>query len=68
MGERQVLEQVDPAEGRQTLGVRLAPDGTNKEEFQYLKDQADQWADKIRSGTWNSKGLMFRILPSVGIR
>jgi hypothetical protein len=51
MQERQVLEQVDIVEGRRTLGVRLAPDGNNKEEFTYLKEQSDQWADKIRSRT-----------------
>jgi hypothetical protein len=49
-GWRTSLEQVDISEGRRTLGVRLAPDGNNREEFKYLKTQADQWADKIRSG------------------
>jgi hypothetical protein len=49
-GRRTSLEQVDISEGRRTLGVRLAPDGNNREEFKYLKTQADQWADKIRSG------------------
>jgi hypothetical protein len=50
-GTRTLLEQVDVNEGRRTLGVRLAPDGNNKAEFEYLKGQCDQWANRIRSGT-----------------
>jgi hypothetical protein len=50
-GSRTSLEQVEVGEGRRTLGVRLAPDGNNKAEFEYLKEQCDQWANRIRSGT-----------------
>jgi hypothetical protein len=49
-GTRTVLEQVDVWEGRRTLGVRLAPDGNNQAEFHYLREQCNDWADKIRSG------------------
>jgi hypothetical protein len=31
-GGPHILERVDKGEGRRTLGVRLAPDGTNKAE------------------------------------
>jgi hypothetical protein len=49
-GSRIMLEQVDVQEGRRTLGVRLAPDGNNQTEFLYLRDQCNEWADRIRSG------------------
>jgi hypothetical protein len=49
-GTRSILEQVEVWEGRRTLGVRLAPDGNNKAEFHYLREQCNTWADKIRSG------------------
>jgi hypothetical protein len=47
--QRTVLEQLEVWEGRRTLGVRLAPDGNNREEYKYLKEQCDEWADRIRS-------------------
>jgi hypothetical protein len=49
-GTQSVLEQVEVWEGRRTLGVRLAPDGNNQAEFLYLREQCNEWADKIRSG------------------
>jgi hypothetical protein len=49
-GSRSTLEQVEVWEGRRTLGVRLAPDGNNQAEFVHLREQCNQWADKIRSG------------------
>jgi hypothetical protein len=49
-GGRTILDRVEVNEGRRTLGMRLAPDGNNAEEFQYLRSQCDTWADKIRSG------------------
>jgi hypothetical protein len=48
--QRIVLEQLEVWEGRRTLGVRLAPDGNNQEEYKYLKEQCDEWADRMRSG------------------
>jgi hypothetical protein len=52
---RTTLEQVEVSEGRRTLGVRLAPDGNNNAEFEYLKGECDQWADKIRAGMLSQK-------------
>jgi hypothetical protein len=49
-GSRTILEPVDVWEGRRTLGVRLAPDGSNQAEFKYLREQCNIWADKMRSG------------------
>jgi hypothetical protein len=49
-GDVDTLERVETKEGRRTLGVRLAPDGNNEAEYKYLKEQADQWADKVRCG------------------
>jgi Reverse transcriptase (RNA-dependent DNA polymerase) len=44
------LECVEVSEARRTLGVRLAPDGSNNEELRYLLKQAHLWASTIASG------------------
>jgi hypothetical protein len=44
------LKRLEVSEARRTLGVRLAPDGNNQAEFLYLRDECNQWADRIRSG------------------
>jgi hypothetical protein len=44
------VERVEVSEARRTLGVRLAPDGNNRAEFTYLKNQCDLWADRLRCG------------------
>jgi Reverse transcriptase (RNA-dependent DNA polymerase) len=49
------LECVDVSEARRTLGVRLAPDGSNKEELRYLLKQAHLWASTIVSGHLGKK-------------
>jgi len=37
------IPELTPAEARRTLGVRLAPDGNNRDEFQHLMDTARSW-------------------------
>jgi hypothetical protein len=49
-GDQVAIEKVSVQEGRRTLGVRLAPDDTVQEEFQYLTKEADAWAEKICTG------------------
>ena len=49
-GQSIELEKVSPGEARRTLGVRLAPNGSNKQEAEYLQLMADQWAERIRIG------------------
>ena len=44
------LEQVSPSRGYETLGVFLAPDGSQNDQFEILKTKANKWADQIRSG------------------
>jgi hypothetical protein len=44
------IEQVEVNVGRRTLGVRLAPDGNAQAEIEYLSNEADAWAEKIRTG------------------
>jgi hypothetical protein len=48
--QRVQVERVEVSEARRTLGVRLAPDGNNRVEAAYLKQQCDQWADRLRCG------------------
>jgi hypothetical protein len=68
-GEECTIERVPVHEARRTLGVRLAPDGNNDVEFEYLLDQAAQWADNIRSNHLSRKyvwqSLTTTLLPKL---
>jgi hypothetical protein len=48
-GERVQLEQVDCSEARRTLGVRLAPDGNMRSQYQHMADQISKWAEGLRT-------------------
>jgi hypothetical protein len=47
-GDRKVLKRLPPSQAERTLGIRLAPDGSWTDEFNYLHAQATKWADNIR--------------------
>jgi hypothetical protein len=49
VGEFEEIERVDPSEARRTVGVRLAPDGNNVQELEYLHEQIAVWCDKMKS-------------------
>jgi hypothetical protein len=49
-GTIKILERLEISEARRTLRVWLAPDGNNKEEVLLLKQQVNDWADRIRAG------------------
>jgi hypothetical protein len=49
-GAMHTIERLEPTEARRTLGVRLAPDGNNQTECEYLRQVSIEWADRIRSG------------------
>jgi hypothetical protein len=44
------LKQLEPWEAERTLGVRLAPDGNMKNQYEWMLQTARIWADKIRTG------------------
>jgi len=50
-GEREPLQRVPPNKALRTLGVRLAPDGNNKAEAEYLTERSHHFADLIRAGS-----------------
>ena len=45
-GNEKQLLRLEAHQARRTLGVRLAPDGYNKTELEYLLQQATIWADQ----------------------
>ena len=51
--ETQRLELIPPDRGKETLGVFLAPDGSNNEMVRELTEKATKWADLIRAGHLN---------------
>ena len=50
---RQVLISLEHNEGKETLGVYLAPDGNNSKMVEVLKTKAEEWRDHINSGHLN---------------
>jgi endonuclease/exonuclease/phosphatase family metal-dependent hydrolase len=48
-GELAVLEQVPVSEARRTLGVRLAPDGNDKEQAKFMMGTIRQWTESLRT-------------------
>jgi hypothetical protein len=49
-GTVKLLERLEVNDARRTLGVRLAPDGNNAAEFEFLRERVSDWADRIRTG------------------
>ena len=47
---RQPLPQLAASEGKETLGVFLAPDGNNDEAITNMLDQSGTWADLVKTG------------------
>jgi hypothetical protein len=60
------VERVEVTEARRTLGVRLAPNGGNQVELNYLKAEASRWANLLMSGhlgkqlSWQSLAATMR--------
>jgi hypothetical protein len=44
------LKQMEPWAAERTLGIRLAPDGNMKDQFDWMLATARKWTDKIRTG------------------
>jgi hypothetical protein len=49
-GNVAALERLSVSEARKTLGVKLAPDGNEQEQFKKLLAVAKTWKEQIRSG------------------
>ena len=47
MTTSQVVKRVEVTKGMRTLGVRLAPDGNDHDEFQYRLEQATTMRDQL---------------------
>ena len=49
-GARTQLTRLEPDQANRTLGVRLAPNGNEESQFQYMRKVAKEWKDQIRTG------------------
>ena len=54
-GEIQALQSVSSSIGKGTLGVILAPDGSQKDAIKHLRHKTDTWAAYVRSGHLDRK-------------
>jgi hypothetical protein len=55
-GTLQPITRLDPSEAVKVVGVHQAMDGNMKAQVQALKDKADTWGEKIKSG-WLPRNL-----------
>jgi hypothetical protein len=46
-GNIQILKQLEPGEAERTLGIRLAPNGSMDVQFDWMKETARKWAEKV---------------------
>ena len=49
-GNRQTLERIEPNRAQKTLGVYLAPDGNDDDQFEALLAKSQAWSDQVRAG------------------
>jgi hypothetical protein len=63
--QRHVLDRMSPSEARRTLGVRLAPDGNEIAEFNYLRSVAEEWWDKARAGHLSRSAAWLNLTTTV---
>lgn len=49
-GRRQPLTLVEASVGKETLGVHLAPDGNNKDQYECMMKKVQTWAKQINAG------------------
>ena len=47
---REVLPQLEPSVGAETLGVYLAPDGSNTQQLQSMSEKVQKWCNNIKTG------------------
>ena len=47
--KRQKIKQLDVSDAYETLGVFIAADGNHREQLKIMKEQARNWADRIRT-------------------
>ena len=69
-GQLQALKSVAPTEGRMTLGVMIAADGTQTDQLEYMTKKSESWAERMRIGhlprhvSWHA--LKTTILKTLG--
>ena len=44
---RVTIDRLEPSEARRTLGVRLAPDGDNQDQYEFMIEKATAWSEKV---------------------
>ena len=47
---RHTLQQIPPNKGLETLGVFIAPDGSQNDQIQEMKRKASEWSEKLLKG------------------
>ena len=65
MGQTQPLKQLQPLEALKTLGVYLAPDGNMKSQVEYMRKQAVEWSDRIRTGHLSLRSVYQAMLTTI---
>ena len=64
------ISRIEVSEGKEGLGVHLAPDGNEKAQFDIMMEKANEWARKVRQSYISQYaadiGLETTIMKSLG--
>jgi len=60
-GQATSIPQLPVVDARQTLGIRVAPDGNNTAEFEHLNQIATEWFTKMKAGWLTHEVVAFSL-------
>jgi hypothetical protein len=58
------LRQLEPSQGKITLGISIAMDGNNRDKKENLLDKTIEYADQLQSGAINKKDAWYSFTSS----
>jgi len=63
--QRKIITRIDACEAYETLGVFLAPDGNNEQQFKKMLSAATKWADGLRTGTISKNDVWIALQSTI---
>jgi hypothetical protein len=65
LNQRKIITRMDACEAYETLGVSLAPDGNNEQQFKKMLLAATKWADGLRTGTISKNDVWIALQSTI---
>jgi len=65
LNQRKIITRMQAGEAYETLGVFLAPDGNNEQQFKKMLLAATKWADGLRTGTISKNDVWIALQSTI---